>query len=83
MTTFCQTCRHPVEQKGPTFTWMCIKHPNLGGRGYVSEEFWEGDRPYLLCQHVNGGACPLYEEALEGSESTEAERTARGKKRGE
>ena len=81
--TFCQTCAHPVEKKGPTHLWMCLKHQNHGGQGFVSEEFWEGDRPYLRCVTVNGGACPLYEEAPEGSDSTEAERTARGKKRGE
>lgn len=64
--TTCDTCDHvePTSRKGQSRNWLCLKHKRLpGAGGFVTGEVWEKDDPYLRCQAVNGGSCPLWTPA--------------------
>lgn len=56
---------HPESRKGPSYRAMCIKHPRLGGAGFVSKGYWDRDPPFMLCRDINGGACPTFEPRTE------------------
>lgn len=63
--TFCERCAHvykPDKNDAP-WRWLCIKHRRVEGFGFVTTGAWDGFPPYLYCKDVNGGQCPLYEEA--------------------
>ena len=70
--TACETCefRHSVSEKRPPWRWLCIKHKRLPWSNMIRPDgTWEpGFDPYLPCERVNGGACPLYEPKKEQSE---------------
>lgn len=66
--TYCKDCAHAfMERKNdPPWRWMCIKHKRLEGFGFVTDTTWDDMPPYLYCKDVNGGACPLFEQAAPG-----------------
>lgn len=67
MTTYCESCDHVsrAREGTPSYRWLCLKHPNDAGFGFVTREFWDKDDPYLRCVNVNGGNCPLFEKRKE------------------
>ena len=63
--TYCEKCANlhaPNKNDHPRY-WMCVKHRRLEGFSYVMKGVWSKFPPYLYCNDVNGGACPLYEPA--------------------
>ena len=79
---YCEDCDNALRQ-GPSYAWMCILAPRTG-TGFCTRDLWDDDPPYYRCNTVNThGNCAWWAPIPEGSDSTEAERTARGKKRGE
>lgn len=63
MTTFCVDCRHVHEdsrKRSPT-QWLCSRHKRLEGMGFVHPQYWTNEEPFLKCNAVNAGACPLFE----------------------
>lgn len=65
--TYCEDCDYVESEsrKGPTFRWLCLKHPNRRGVGFTTRDRWDKDAPYLPCHRVNGGDCKLFEPAKE------------------
>lgn len=65
--TFCEDCDHveTASRKGPTFRWLCLKHPNMRGVGFTTRDKWDKDSPYLYCHRVNGGDCSTFEPRKE------------------
>ena len=66
MSVYCQDCKH-ADKTGPTWSWLCRKHPSQQGFGFVTREWWDKDAPFLRCKDVNAGSCPLFEEAEDAS----------------
>lgn len=62
--TYCVKCQNVVlsSRKLKQYNWLCSKHKNIEGRGFVDPDVWAKSEPYLKCKDVNGGDCPLYEE---------------------
>jgi hypothetical protein len=60
--TWCEDCDlvEPVSRKSNPRNWLCTKHPRTEGMGFVVREKWTDSEPYLRCNQVNAGACPLY-----------------------
>lgn len=61
--TFCEECAN-VEagsRKGHPAKWLCLKFPRLDGHGYVSATYWSAEEPFMRCNGINGGKCPLFE----------------------
>ncbi len=51
------------DSKGsPPWRWMCAKHKRLDGFGFVTRDTWDEAPPFLYCNNVNGGVCPLFEK---------------------
>ena len=69
--TYCEHCEHmhPDSLKGHSRFAMCMKFPRLDGDGFVTEDKWDKDAPYMYCIHINGGACPLFELKREADEA--------------
>ena len=67
MATFCEFCKHvePHSRKKRSFSWTCMQHKRLSGAQFVVEGMINQDGPYLLCDRVNGGMCPLFEQLEE------------------
>ena len=66
--TFCEDCEYVLEdsrKRDPRY-WLCIKHPQLEGMGFVAKDTWTNGEPYLQCRHVNGGHCLLYKARAQG-----------------
>jgi hypothetical protein len=63
MPTYCTACRHvePQSKKQHQRYWLCMRHKNLEGMGFVDPTHWALAEPYLRCAAVNGGACELFE----------------------
>ena len=79
---YCEAC-DMAQKKGPSYVWLCMMVPRAGN-GFVTKDLWDDDYPYERCVRVNPfGNCRWWAPIPEGSDSTEAERTARGTKRGE
>lgn len=64
MTTYCLHCAHVHQdsKKSSPRYWLCTKHPQAEGFGFVTPDTWDKAEPYLRCSQVNGGFCPLYEK---------------------
>ena len=60
---YCEDCDNveSTSRKGPTYRWLCLKHPNKRGVGFTTKNQWDKDAPYLYCHRVNGGECNLFE----------------------
>lgn len=60
--THCSDCEHVTSEsrKGKWYGWTCIKFPNLGGGGFVTNDIRETE-PYMKCVGINGGKCPLWQ----------------------
>jgi hypothetical protein len=63
--TFCNQCRHVyrVNRYDEPYRWLCLRHRCLPGFGWVANQAWESNAPYLRCERVNGGMCPLFDAA--------------------
>lgn len=44
-------------------------HKRLEGFGFVSRTMWDNTEPYLRCNQVNGGMCPLFKKPSHGQMS--------------
>lgn len=60
--TLCNHCDnvHPESRHSQPWRWMCTKFPRLEGFGYVTDDRWDKFPPFMFCNDINGGACPLY-----------------------
>lgn len=64
MPVFCETCEHMFlpRKDARAREALCLKHKNEGGHGFVSEQAWSTEQPYLRCDQMNPkGTCPLWE----------------------
>ena len=61
--TVCENCKHCDSSAKHSAYWLCMKHKRADGFGFVTTDKWDDKEPYLYCRHVNGGYCPLFEEA--------------------
>lgn len=64
MAVWCDTCEHMhlPSKNARASQALCLKHKNVGGFGFVSQELWDSEEPYLRCSRMNPrGTCPLYE----------------------
>ena len=69
MTTYCEECEFlHGESRGHPARWMCSKFPRGDGFGFVTKGAWDGQAPFMHCNGINGGSCPLFEEKREGQE---------------
>lgn len=63
MTTLCEECEHlhPTSDKRPPYRWMCMKFKRVEQDNFLTknERLTE---PYMYCQNINGGICPLFEK---------------------
>lgn len=75
--TYCSQCdnlcqstakRHPAQ-------WQCIKFPRINGFGFMSQDWIE--EPYMRCQGINGGHCPLFTPIREVETTLDMERIHR------
>jgi hypothetical protein len=64
MTTFCEFCDNVVAEsrKRLPSQWLCSRFPRLEGMGFVAPKAWADQEPYMRCNGINGGACPLWSE---------------------
>ena len=60
--TICEDCEHfhPDNAKRKPYRCMCMKFPRMDYANFVTTENRLSD-PYMYCEHINGGACPLFE----------------------
>lgn len=68
--TYCENCtnvRKPA-RAAPPWKWLCSRHPRLDGYGWVTQGTWDDAPPFLACNQVNGGACPLFNQKPENWE---------------
>jgi hypothetical protein len=68
MTTFCEDCDNVTSEsrkRSPT-QWTCVKFPRTEGMGFVAPRAWAEMEPYMRCNGINGGACPLYRKRRDG-----------------
>jgi hypothetical protein len=61
--TYCALCEwvDPPSRKLPPHRWLCVRHKQVEGMGFVVPGQWVNTEPYLRCRDVNGGICLLYE----------------------
>ena len=72
MSVFCEDCDHlhSDRKKHPAY-WMCLKHKRAEGFGFVTKTKWDSFPPYMYCQHINSGLCPLYEPRKDNANAPE------------
>jgi hypothetical protein len=65
--TLCEHCRNVdvnTMRQNPR-SWTCIRFPRLDGHGFLSETWYGKNEPFMRCEGINGGACPLFEPIAE------------------
>ena len=72
--TLCVNCDHATGRGKHPSHWMCLKFPRLEGFGFVTDDKWDSFPPYMYCNGINGGACPLFEERNDDVHATEHRR---------
>lgn len=62
--TLCKTCDNVVEQSKSRHPsrWQCRMFPRTEGFGFVTDDTWDKFDPWMYCNDINGGACPLWKE---------------------
>lgn len=62
MITLCEDCDNLEAQSAKSHprTWICRKFPRLDGKSFLSETYWGRNEPFMRCEGINGGACPLF-----------------------
>lgn len=71
MATFCRDCANVERQsrKGHVRGWLCLRFPRLEGQGFVDPNYWSAHEPFMRCDGINGGACPMFEQRKENPDS--------------
>lgn len=62
--TWCEKCQHvePASRKQHPGRWLCMAFKRLDGQGFIAENYWSMNEPFMRCVGINGGDCPLYAE---------------------
>jgi len=66
--TPCEECDnvHMDTRKLRPSYWVCVKFPRLEGLSAIAPKQWVKHAPYMRCEGINGGFCPLWEKRRDG-----------------
>jgi hypothetical protein len=61
-TTTCEGCDnvHAETRKMHPGKWLCIKFKRVPGGSFIAPHTWVEREPYMRCNGINGGLCPMF-----------------------
>jgi hypothetical protein len=68
--TTCELCDnvHAETRKQHPGKWLCIKFKRVAGGTFIAPNTWVEREPYMRCNGINGGLCPMYVPRREGKQ---------------
>jgi hypothetical protein len=62
--TYCEDCDNVESQsrKRSPASWVCLKFPRTDGAGFVAPKVWADQEPFMRCNGINGGLCPMFKQ---------------------
>lgn len=67
MPTYCSECENcrKDSKSAPEYTWTCRQFPRLE-QGFLARTLRDSNLPpYMHCNRINGGMCPLWKQKQE------------------